>query len=185
MLADDRPPAVPNPVAPAPPALLFPSPDPLPPSLSLWLLGLSRFNGQAAKPPAKPRMITMTRQRRRFTAQPKAEAIALRQNDGLTILEASKRLGIHATCLGRWIRQTEIDAQGPTKTGPLSTNERDEMACLKKEIRELKRERDFFKLAAAHFALARRASAYGRSSCRQKVSIHEFGICRLLSQLDG
>ena len=97
-------------------------------------------------------MITTTRQRRRFTAHQKAEAIALCQNEGLTILEASKRLGIHATFLGRWIRQTEIDAHGPTKTGPLSTNEREEMARLKKAIRELKRERDFFKLAAAHFA---------------------------------
>ena len=94
----------------------------------------------------------MTRQRRRFTPQQKAEVISLCQSEGLTILETSKRIGIHATCLGRWIRQAEIDAQGPTKTGPLSTNERDEMARLKKEIRELRRERDFFKLAAAHFA---------------------------------
>ena len=97
-------------------------------------------------------MNTMTRQRRRFTPQQKAEAIALCQREGLTILEASKGLGIHAVCLGRWIRQAGIDAEGPTKSGPLSTSERDEMTRLKKEIRELKRERDFFKLAAAHFA---------------------------------
>jgi transposase-like protein len=97
-------------------------------------------------------MNTMTRQRRRFTPQQKAEAIALCQSEGLTILEASKRLGIHATCLGRWIRQAGIDAEGPTKNGSLSTIERDEMTRLKKENRELKRERDLFKLAAAHFA---------------------------------
>lgn len=94
----------------------------------------------------------MTRQRRRFTPQQKAEAIALCQGEGLTILEASKRLGIHATCLGRWIRQAGIDAEGPTKNGPLSTSERTELTRLKKENRELRRERDFFKLAAAHFA---------------------------------
>jgi transposase len=126
-------------------------------------------------------MITMTRQRRRFTAQQKAETIAICQNEGLTILEATKRLGIHATCLGRSIRQTEIEAHGPTKTGTLSTNEREEMASLKKEIRELKRERDFFKLAAEHFALAQRASACGRGSCHPKVSIHKIAICQLLS----
>jgi transposase-like protein len=96
-------------------------------------------------------MNTMPRKRRRFTPQQKAEATALCQSEGLTILEASKRLGIHATCLGRWIRQAGIDAEGPTKNGPLSTSERDEMNRLKKEIRELKRERDFFKLAAVHF----------------------------------
>lgn len=115
-------------------------------------VGLSRFNGQVAKPPAQPIMDAMTRQRRRFTPQQKAEAIALCQNEGLTILEASKRLGIHPTCLGRWVRQAGIDAQGPTKAGPLSTSERDEMTRMRKEIRELRRERDFFKLAAAHFA---------------------------------
>jgi transposase-like protein len=115
-------------------------------------VGLSRFNGQVAKPPAQPIMDAMTRQRRRFTPQQKAEAIALCQNEGLTILEASNRLGIHPTCLGRWVRQAGIDAQGPTKAGPLSTSERDEMTRMRKEIRELRRERDFFKLAAAHFA---------------------------------
>jgi transposase len=97
-------------------------------------------------------MDAMPRQRRRFTPQQKAEAIALCQNEGLTILETSKRLGIHPTCLGRWVRQAGIDAQGPTKAGPLSTSERDEMTRMRKEIRELRRERDFFKLAAAHFA---------------------------------
>lgn len=115
-------------------------------------LGLSRFNGQVAKPPAQPTMDTMTRQRRRFTPQQKAEAIALCQSEGLPIQEAAKRLGIHPTCLGRWLRQAGIDAQGPQKTGPLSTTERDEMTRMRKEIRELRRERDFFKLAAAHFA---------------------------------
>ncbi|MFN9547129.1 MAG: transposase, partial [Cyanobacteriota bacterium] len=55
----------------------------------------------------------MTRQRRRFTPQQKAEAITLCQNEGLTIMEASKRLGIHPTGLGRWVRQAGIDAQGP------------------------------------------------------------------------
>ena len=94
----------------------------------------------------------MTRQRRRFTPQQKAEAIALSQSEGLSILETSKRLGIHASCLGRWIRQAGIDTEGPTKNGPLSTSERDEMTRLRKEKRELKRERDFFKLAAAHVA---------------------------------
>ena len=108
----------------------------------------------------------MTRQRRRFTPQQKVEAIALYQSEGPTILEASKRLGIHATCLGRWIRQAGIDAEGPTKNGSLGTFERDEMTRLKKENRELKRERDFYKLAAAHCALTRRASACGRSSYR-------------------
>jgi len=34
----------------------------------------------------------------------------------------------------------------------LNTSERDELIKLRKENRELRREKDFFKLAAAHFA---------------------------------
>jgi transposase-like protein len=120
-------------------------------------LGLSRFSGQVAEPSVQPIMDAMTRQRRRFTPQRKAEAIALCHNEGLTIEEASKRLGLHPTCLGRWVRQAGIDAQGPTKAGPLSPSERDEMPRMRKEIRELRRERDFFKLAAAHFAKEQRS----------------------------
>ena len=45
---------------------------------------------------------------------------------------------------------------------------------MKKENRELKREHDFFKLALAHFVLARRASACGRSGYSRKASVHEF-----------
>lgn len=132
----------------------------------------------------------MTRQRRRFTPQQKAEAIALCQSEGPTILAASKRIGSHATCLGRSIRQAGIDAEGPTKNGPLSTSERDEMTRLKKENREMKKERDFFKLAAAHFAVARKASTCGRSRNRQKHQFMtsqsaNFTICKLLNQLGG
>ena len=36
--------------------------------------------------------------------------------------------------------------------GWLNTSERDELIKLRKENRELRREKDFFKLAAAHFA---------------------------------
>jgi len=36
--------------------------------------------------------------------------------------------------------------------GLLNTSERDELIKLRKENRELRREKDFFKLAAAHFA---------------------------------
>jgi hypothetical protein len=70
----------------------------------------TRFNGQDAKPPAQPMINAMIRQRRRFMPQQKAEAIALCQSGGLTILDASKRHAIHPTCLGRWVKQAWIDA---------------------------------------------------------------------------
>jgi transposase-like protein len=97
-------------------------------------------------------MDTMTRQRRRFTSEQKAEAVGLCLSEHLSILEASKRLGVHASCLGRWVKQAQTDRGGPKASGPLTSEERIELARLRKENRELKREKDFFRLAAAHFA---------------------------------
>lgn len=97
-------------------------------------------------------MDTMTRQRRRFTSEQKAEAVELCLSEHLSILEASKRLGLHASCLGRWVKQAHIDRDGPKDSGPLTSEERNEFARLRKENRELRREKDFFRLAAAHFA---------------------------------
>ena len=62
-------------------------------------------------------MDTMTRQRRRFTPQQKAEAIALCQSEGLAIQEAASRLGIHPSCLGRWLRQAGIEVVALYWTG--------------------------------------------------------------------
>jgi len=41
---------------------------------------------------------------------------------------------------------------GPPEQGQLTSEERAELARLRKENRELRREKDFFRLAAAHFA---------------------------------
>lgn len=94
----------------------------------------------------------MNRQRRRFTTEQKAEAVGLCLSENLSILEASKRLGVHASCLGRWVKQAQIDQGGFKDSGPLTSDERIEFSRLRKENRELRREKDFFRLAAAHFA---------------------------------
>jgi transposase-like protein len=116
------------------------------------LVVLPRFNGQVVKPPAYTTIDTMNRQRRRFTTEQKAEAVGLCLRENLSILEASKRLGVHASCLGRWVKQAQIDQGGLKDSGPLTSDERIEFTRLRKENRELRREKDFFRLAAAHFA---------------------------------
>jgi transposase len=122
------------------------------PSLKYSPLVLPRFNGQVVKPPAYTTIDTMNRQRRRFTTEQKAEAVGLCLSENLSILEASKRLGVHASCLGRWVKQAQIDQGGLKDSGPLTSDERIEFTRLRKENRELRREKDFFRLAAAHFA---------------------------------
>jgi transposase len=117
-----------------------------------YLVVVPRFNGQVVKPPAYTTIDTMNRQRRRFTTEQKAEAVGLCLRENLSILEASKRLGVHASCLGRWVKQAQIDQGGLKDSGPLTSDERIEFTRLRKENRELRREKDFFRLAAAHFA---------------------------------
>jgi len=56
--------------------------------------------------------------------------------------------------LARWVRQARIDQSQPSAgdQGALTSEERQELAGLRKENRELRREKDLFKLAAAHCA---------------------------------
>jgi transposase-like protein len=92
--------------------------------------------------------------RRRFTEQQKAEAVALCLSEGLSCMAVDHRLGIPNSSLAKWVRQARIDRGdfGPPDQGQLTSDERAELARLRKENRELRREKDFFRLAAAHFA---------------------------------
>ena len=67
-----------------------------------------------------------------------------------TIGAVARELDLTPSALGNWVRQARADrSQG--KTG-LTTEERTELARLRKENRELRMERDILKKAAAFFA---------------------------------
>lgn len=99
-------------------------------------------------------MTNPTKTRRRFTRQQKAEAVELCLQEGLSCNAVAERLGLPSSSLARWVRQARIDRgqAGPMDQGPLTSEERAELNRLRKENRELRREKDFFRLAAAHFA---------------------------------
>jgi transposase-like protein len=99
-------------------------------------------------------MTTPTKTRHRFTAQQKAEAVALYLSERLSCTAVAQRLGFPNSSLAKWVRQARIDLGdfGPPEQGQLTSDERAELALLRKENRELRREKDFFRLAAAHFA---------------------------------
>ncbi len=99
-------------------------------------------------------MTNLTKTRRRFTAQQKAEAVELCLQEGLSCNAVAQRLGLPSSSLARWVRQARID-RGQAASGDqglLTSEERAELNRLRKEVRELRREKDFFRLAAAHFA---------------------------------
>ena len=99
-------------------------------------------------------MNNLTTTRRRFTPLQKQEAIELCLSEGLSCTAVAQRLGIPVSSLAKWVRQFRIDRGdfGPSDQGQLTTDERAELTRLRQENRELRREKDFFRLASAHFA---------------------------------
>ncbi len=79
----------------------------------------------------------------------KAEAIRLVRSSGRSIAQIAKELGISDNSLRTWVKQTQID-QGEREG--LTTDEREELRKLRREVKLLKQERDFLKKAAAFFA---------------------------------
>ena len=89
------------------------------------------------------------RRRRSFTAQYKAEVVELCRTGGRSITAVSRDLGLTETAVRRWVKQAEID-QG--KAPGLTSDERAELARLRRENKVLREEREILKKAAAFFA---------------------------------
>jgi transposase len=90
------------------------------------------------------------RPRRTFTDEFKAGAVRLVLDAGKTVAATARDLDLTETALRQWVQRAQADrTQG--RTG-LTTAEREELARLRKENRELRTERDILKKAAAFFA---------------------------------
>jgi transposase len=94
---------------------------------------------------------TEKRKKRQFTAEFKAGAVKLVLNEGKTVAEVSRDLDLVPSALAKWVKRARIDS-GTGPAGALTTAEREELARLKKENRELRMERDILKKATAFFA---------------------------------
>jgi transposase len=90
------------------------------------------------------------RKRRTFTAQQKADAVGLVRQVG-SISKVAKDLDLTETALREWVRQAATD-EGEGVEGALTSEEKQELARLRRENRTLRMERDFLKKAAAFFA---------------------------------
>ena len=91
------------------------------------------------------------KKRRTFTAEFKAEAVRLVVVEKRSIASVAKSLGVWDTSLTTWVDQARIDGGGGAQ-GELTTLERQELAQLRRENRQLKQDRDILKKAAAFFA---------------------------------
>jgi transposase len=92
----------------------------------------------------------MTSGRRSYPPEFREEAVRLVREHGLTPTQAAKNLPCHPETIRNWVRQAEID-EGKSTAG-LSTDERAELARLRRQIRVLEQEKEILKKAAAWFA---------------------------------
>ena len=89
--------------------------------------------------------------RRSFTREYKAEVVGLIRKSGKTVGAVCRDLGLSQTAVRRWVQQAEVDSgRGPV--GALTTEERAELAELRKRVKTLEMEREILKKATAFFA---------------------------------
>ena len=100
---------------------------------------------------SKPMADTAKRRpRRQFTDEFKAGVVRLVLDEGKRIGAVAREMDLTETAVREWVRRARAD-RTHGRTG-LTTAEREELARLRKENRELRTERDILKKAAAFFA---------------------------------
>jgi transposase len=90
------------------------------------------------------------RARRQFSEEFKAGAVRLVLDEGRSIGAVARELDLTASSLATWVQYTRAD-RTKGRTG-LTTEERQELARLRKENRILLEEREILKKATAFFA---------------------------------
>jgi len=90
------------------------------------------------------------RPRRRFDDDFKVQAVRLVLDEGKSVGAVARDLDLTETALREWVKRAQADRTNG-RTG-LTTAEREELARLRKENRELRTEREILKKAAAFFA---------------------------------
>ena len=91
------------------------------------------------------------RARRHFTPEYKAEVVALARSSTKSVREVATELDLTETSLRQWIRQAEVDAARRPE-GSLASEERVEVARLRRELKRVTMERDILKKAAVLMA---------------------------------
>lgn len=87
----------------------------------------------------------------KFPLQFRDQAVGLVVQSGRPIAHVAEELGIGAETLRRWVRQAEVD-HGEGRSDQLSSDEKRELARLRRRVAELELEKQILKQAAVFFA---------------------------------
>ena len=84
----------------------------------------------------------------RYSEEFKREAIRLVREERMSILQAARVTGANHNTIREWIKKAELqDHQSKA-----FSSEKEELSALRKEVRELKMEREFLKKTLVYFA---------------------------------
>ena len=86
------------------------------------------------------------RSRRKFSDEFKRDAVEIVRTSGKSIAEVARELGIHDSSLGNWVKQDQVD-RGEREG--VSSDDRVELAELRRENARLRTERELLKRAVA------------------------------------
>jgi len=92
--------------------------------------------------------MSQKRTHKQYPKEFKEEAVSLVLEQGYSVPEAAKSLGIASNMLYRWKEQMEQLQEGKV----LVESEREELKRLRKEVKELRMEKEILKKASAFFA---------------------------------
>ncbi len=91
------------------------------------------------------------KKRRQFTKEFRAEAVRLVRESGKPVSAVARDIDVTEMSLYASVTQDRID-YGEGGPGTLTSEELEELRSLRKEVRDLRMERDFLKKTAAYFA---------------------------------
>ena len=89
------------------------------------------------------------RPRRSFTVQFKAEIVELCQRGDRSVGQVAKDFDLTETAVREWVKQAELDTG--TRTDGLTSDEKTELAQLRRENRQLREDVEILKRATAFF----------------------------------
>jgi transposase len=86
--------------------------------------------------------------RGRYPKEFRRDSAALVIDQKRTVADVAKSLGVNEQTLGNWVRQERVD-RGEREG--LTSSEREELTQLRREVRQLRQERELLKKATAFF----------------------------------
>lgn len=93
----------------------------------------------------------MKKVRRRFSREFKLEAVR-QLTQGRRLADVARELGVEAQVMRRWVEQVTVDPASAFPGNGRARDEEAELQRLRREVTQLRAERDFLKKVAAFFA---------------------------------